>query len=258
MACARPVPPAWPPKMVIAHRGASAYCPENTLAALQAAVRMGAHAVEVDVKRSADGYVVLMHDATVDRTAHNGHGRVRYLAYTQLRALNVGARAAPQPVPTLTEVLQTVGQHLLLNIELTHYDTPWDDLPQRVAAILRAWEQPQRVWVSSFNPLALVRCRRACPQVALGYLVSPRPASVVLYWALRRGLPHAALHPHRTQVDTAWVRAAHAAGRRVFPYTVNRYAELRAMLQRPWVDGLFTDRPDTALRVRAALTSASA
>ncbi len=246
-------PPRWPPKLIIAHRGASAYCAENTLAALQAAARMGAPAAELDVKRSADGRVVVIHDATVDRTAHNGHGAVRHLPYAQLRALNVGDRAAPQPIPTLEQVLTTVGDRLLLNIELTNYDAPWDDLPYRVAALLQAWGRPERVWVSSFNPLALARCRRACPGIALGYLVSPRPASVLVYRLVGRHLTHAALHPHRSLVDTAWVRAAHIAGRRVFPYTVNAYGELRRLLQRAWVDGLFTDRPDVALKVRAAL-----
>jgi len=244
--------PHLPPKAVIAHRGASAYSAENTLAAFRAAADMGAHAIELDVKRSADGRVVVMHDATVTRTAHGAAGAVRRMTYAQLRALNVGPAAHPEGVPTLEEVLDAVGQRLFVNIELTNYDAPFDDLPQRVAALLKAWGHPERVWVSSFNPWALWRFARHCPEVSMGYLTQPTRGSVALYRLLAPWLPHAALHPHRAQMDADWVRRAHAAGRKIFPYTVNRYAALRDALARPWIDGVFTDRPDAGLHARAA------
>jgi len=250
--------PALPPKAIIAHRGASAYTAENTLAAFRAAADMGAHAIELDVKRSADGRIVVMHDATLARTAHGAAGVVRRMSYARLREMNVGPRGRPERIPTLEEVLDAVGHRLLVNIELTNYDAPWDDLPQRVAAVLQAWGQPRRVWVSSFNPWALWRCARLCPEVSLGYLTQPTRSSVALYRLLARWLPHAAVHPHRDQVDAPWVRQAHVAGRKVFPYTINRYTALRATLARGWVDGLFTDRPDIALQARAALAPPSA
>ncbi len=250
--------PALPPKAVIAHRGASAYAAENTLAAFRAAVAMGAHAIELDAKRSADGRVVIVHDATVDRTARHATGAVRRMTYAQLRRLNVGPVAAPQPVPSLEAVLDAVGDRLAVNIELTNYDAPWDDLPRLVAAILSRYAGRVQVWVSSFNPWALWRCRRLCPQVSAGYLTLSRPFSVRLYRLLRHVVPHAALHPHASQVDAAWVRAAAQAGRRVFPYTINAYAALVAALQRPWVHGVFTDRPDVALQARAAVLAQAA
>ncbi len=244
------VPPL-PPKAIIAHRGASAYSAENTLTAFRAAAALGAHAIELDVKRTRDGRVVVMHDATVDRTARHGRGAVRALTYAQLQAFNVGPHARPERIPTLEEVLDAVGRRLLVNIELTNYDAPTDDLPWRVARIVRQWGYPERVWVSSFNPVALWRFGQACPEVSVGYLTLPRRGNVTVYRLLARWLPHAALHPHRRQVDAPWVRAAFALGRRVFPYTVNAYPALRATLARAWVDGVFTDRPDVALQARA-------
>ena len=80
----------WPRPLILAHRGASAHAPENTLAAYELALVQGAHGVELDAKLSADGEVVVIHDATVDRTT-DGKGRVSQLTLAALRELDAGS-----------------------------------------------------------------------------------------------------------------------------------------------------------------------
>src|SRR6516162_9968344 len=105
--------------MVIAHRGASGTCPENTLAAFRRAEALGAHMIELDVQLSRDGEVVVMHDWTLARTT-SGRGRVGARTAAELHALDAGSwfsqAFAGEPVPSLREVLAATG--LPVNVEL--------------------------------------------------------------------------------------------------------------------------------------------
>ena len=122
--------------LVIAHRGDKVHAPENTLAAFEKAASNGADAVEFDVKLSADGSVIIIHDQTIDRTT-NGNGKVKDLTLAELKRLDAGVqfpeKYSGEKIPTLSEVFDTVGKKLFLNIELTNYATPWDNLVEKVA-----------------------------------------------------------------------------------------------------------------------------
>ena len=106
---------------MIAHRGASAYAPENTLAAVNLAVELGSDAVEIDARMTKDGIVVAMHDDTIDRTT-NGTGLLNRLTYEEIQALDAGSffslSFAGERVPTLRRILQEFGNSILINIEL--------------------------------------------------------------------------------------------------------------------------------------------
>src|SRR5512135_1831254 len=107
--------------LVIAHRGSSASAPENTLAAFQLAVEQEADAIELDVDLTRDGHVVVMHDATIDRTT-DGHGRVTELTLAEIRGVDAGAWKAAafdgERVPLLEEVFEAMGQRVLINVEI--------------------------------------------------------------------------------------------------------------------------------------------
>src|SRR5690348_16428729 len=104
-----------PHPIVFAHRGASAYAPENTLAAFELALEQGAAAIEFDVKLSADGHIVVIHDRTVERTS-DGSGRVNRLPLAALQKLDAGSWFSAEfrgaKIPTLDEVFETVGKKL--------------------------------------------------------------------------------------------------------------------------------------------------
>ena len=116
-----PVPITMPARGICAHRGASRSHPENTLVAFREAIRLGAHQIELDVRLSSDGQLVLMHDATVDRTT-DGHGRVADLTLAEIKRLDAGSWKGPEfageRVPTLAEALQVMPQNVWLNLHL--------------------------------------------------------------------------------------------------------------------------------------------
>ncbi len=235
---------------MIAHRGASAYAPENTMAAFRLAEAMGADGIEFDVKLTADGVPIVMHDATLDRTT-DGSGEVARRTLNEIRKLDAGSffedSFAGEKVPTLAEVLETLGPDMLLNIELTNYASPRDILPERSLRIVEEAGAMGRVLFSSFNPIALWRLRGRVPNHQLGLLVG-RATPGMARWLMRCLVPHGALHPQVELVMPATVSASHRRGKRVHVWTVNASEVMEQLLL--WnVDGLITDRPDVAREV---------
>jgi glycerophosphoryl diester phosphodiesterase len=231
----------------LAHRGASAYAPENTLAAFRLAADMGADGIELDAKLSRDGAMVVMHDATVDRTT-NGSGRVSDLTLAQLQRLDAGskfgAQFAGERIPTLDEVIDAVGDRLLINVELTNYTSRGDGLELRVVELIERRGLVERMMVSSFNPFALRNVKRAAPHVVCGLLYAPdMPIYLRRAWLapLVPGLE--AHHPRHSMIDAALVRRAHSRGQKVNTWTVNDAADMRRMID-VRVDAIMTDRPD--------------
>ncbi|MEW6718775.1 MAG: glycerophosphodiester phosphodiesterase family protein [Chloroflexota bacterium] len=240
-----------PRPTIFAHRGASAYAPENTLAAFELAVKQGAHAIELDAKLCADGQVVVIHDTTVDRTT-DGSGRVGDLPLEALRELDAGeffdASFRGERIPTLSEVLESIGRRLWINIELTNYTTPNDALPAKAAELVRHHGLQERVIFSSFNPLTLNRMKKELPRVPKGWLIAPGSWGAWSWRLLRGYISHEAVHPASQIVSPGWVTRIHLQGRRVHVYTVNRVEEIKRLLD--WdVDGIFTDDPLLALQV---------
>ena len=113
-----------PHPLIFAHRGASAHAPENTLAAFLVALQQGADGIELDAKLTADGHVVVIHDQTVDRTTKIS-GRVRDMPLEALLELDAGSHFdvafKGEPIPTLQQVFERMGQEVLINIELSNY-----------------------------------------------------------------------------------------------------------------------------------------
>ena len=217
---------------VIAHRGASAAFPENTLDAFRGAVGLGASWVELDVRRTADGFLAVHHDA------HLGDGR----ALVELRAAEL-----PSSVPSLAEALDACAP-LGVNVEIKNSpnDVDFDEsaaLVEPVIADIRSGSVA--VLVSSFHPPTLDRVRAADPSIETAQLtfdLSNPPRTIER--AVAAG--HVALHPFDATVTAEVVALAHDAGLRVNVWTVDdpgRMVELAEM----GVDGIVTNKPDVAV-----------
>jgi glycerophosphoryl diester phosphodiesterase len=160
--------------LVVAHRGASLEHPENTLVAFEAAVEAGAGAVEFDVRVTADGHAVVMHDATVDRTT-DGTGLVHGLTLQDVRRLRIGGA---ERVPTLGEALTALSGRVAVDIEIKNVPGEPDFEPDRetaVALVHAALDEVSfvgEVIVSSFNPMSIAASRRARPEIATGLLTN--------------------------------------------------------------------------------------
>ena len=235
---------------IIAHRGASAAAPENTLAAFNMAVDLKADAVELDVKLSKDRVPVVMHDATVDRTT-DGHGKVGELTLADLKTLDAGAKKdakyAGEQVPTLAEVFEAVAasRKSWINVELTNYTTRGDGLEAAVVALIQKMNLGRRVILSSFDPFAIRNVRRLDPSLPIAQLTAARmPVYLREAW-LSPFIPHEARHPDHVQLKRKGVAYYQRRGYRVNAWTVNDPADLRDFA-RQGVDGLITDVPDVA------------
>ena len=240
-----------PKPAIIAHRGASAYAPENTLAAFKLALQQGADAIELDAKLSADGQVVVIHDQTVDRTTP-AIGRVRDHIMADLHKMDAGSHFdiafKGEPIPSLEEVIKAVGQLTYINIELTNYASPFDDLPGKVAALVKQHRLTQRVLFSSFNIVSLMRIHRIMPEAPLGLLLAHGRWGFINRSVLGKLVNYQSLHPSLNDANPHLVRAAHDKGRKVLVYTVNKEYEIQRLFQ-DGVDGIFTDDPLLAREV---------
>jgi len=225
---------------IIAHRGASAHAPENTLAAFQLALEQDADGIELDVMLSADGQVVVIHDETVDRTT-NGSGRVKDMTLAQLKQLELGDG---EKLPTLDEVFERFGGQFLINIELKNYTSIFDALPIKVANLVCTYGLEDSVLLSSFNPFNLPRLRSRLPQTRLGVITMPHKAN---FWAWRL-FKYDSLHPHFSDVNQELVSSLHARQRQINVWTVDEPDEI-LRLAGLGVDGIITNDPRRARQV---------
>jgi len=238
--------------IIFAHRGASAHAPENTLAAFELAIEQGADGIELDVKLSADGQVVVIHDPTVDRTT-GAHGRVKDMTLDQLRALDAGSSFAEafkgEKIPTLEEVFESVGKKTHINVELTNYTTSRDHLVESVCMLVKRFNLQKRVLFSSFIASNLSKSRSYLPGVptgllALGGILGAWHRSFVFAFSRND-----ALHPNLKDATQQQIYFVHRLKRRVHVWTVNEEQDMRRLFK--WgVDAIFTDDPQLAVKTR--------
>ncbi len=242
-----------PRPIIFAHRGASAHAPENTIASFELALTLQADAIELDVKLSADGHVIVHHDVTVDRTT-NGKGKIKDLSLAALKELDAGSSFSEkfkgERIPTLEDVFDAVGKRTFINVELTNYKTPNDQLVEAVCMLIKKHQMQKRVIFSSFFASNLSKARSYLPEVPRGLLALN---GLLGAWARSFGFvfgKYQALHPFLTDMTQQEVARVHRLNRRIHVWTVNKEEDMRRLFG--WdVDGIFTDDPQLALRVRA-------
>jgi glycerophosphoryl diester phosphodiesterase len=234
---------------IIAHRGASADAPENTAAAFETAIAQGADMVEFDVRWSAEGTPVVMHDLTVERTT-GGTGAVAAMRLEEIRGLDAGSwfgrRFRGERVLTLEEALAILGPRIRMNIELCADAAPPAGFAARMMRLVEGARLPEPPIFSSFDFSFLTALRAENHETRIAPLfraAGPGPLARAL------SLRPTAVHPRRTLVTPAFMRRLRAAAVPAHAWTVNRSAEARRLL-RLGVNGIFTDHPARMLRVR--------
>jgi glycerophosphoryl diester phosphodiesterase len=232
--------------LIISHAACAGHAPENTLAGLRLALHMGVDGIEVDVRASADGVPVLMHDATVDRTT-DGQGEVSALTLAELRDLDAGAKAPDavfrgERVPTLAEVLEAIAGRALLVAEIKQGGVEGAVLEAVRQADALAWAM---TW--SFDWGAVAQVRQLEPRLPCCLLV-PQAANLqpAVNHALTLGAQGLAVEFPALGADS--VRKAHLRGLSVYAWTADRAPDVRGLIE-AGVDGIVTNLPNTALSV---------
>jgi len=216
--------------LVIAHRGASGYEPENTLRSVEKALELGADMVEVDVHVSRDGYIVVIHDARLERTT-NGKGYVKDLTLEELKKLDAGLG---EQIPTLEEVIQLVKGKARLVVEIKVPGTEKRVLQEikenllEDEALITSFYHPVIRWVKELNP-----------NVQAGVIIASRPVKPA---QLAIDAKANALFPKYTFVDQQMVLVAHKNNLVVYPWTVDTLSEINPLIKMG-VDGIVTNKP---------------
>ncbi|MDO9535649.1 MAG: glycerophosphodiester phosphodiesterase family protein [Bacillota bacterium] len=232
------------------HRGAPEAAPENTLSSFEAAVELGADGVELDVMLSADGKIVVIHDYNLDKTT-DGTGPVKNYSLAELKQLDAGywfsgdfaGEYIPEHIPTLQEVIDDLDSSVFLNIEIKSESPATDGLEKAVVQTIARNNLYERVIVSSFNPISLLRVKLADKRIDVGLIYAPDlPKYLSEGWFISILRPEA-LHPHYDMVNEDYMAWARKKGFRVNVWTVNETAEMAQMIELG-VDGIITDRPD--------------
>jgi glycerophosphoryl diester phosphodiesterase len=215
----------------IGHRGAAGHAPENTLAAIRKGVALGADFVELDVRRTADGVLVILHDATVNRTT-DGKGRIDRLSLREVRTFNAGNG---EHVPTLEEVLKIARGNVGLMLELKA-----EGVAAQTVESVRAAGFTAPVIYASFLHKELTQVRAADPEASLmmlfGGLARASVARAIQYGSSYVGLRH-------DKATRARVDSFHRADVLVFVYTANTPRDIQHALSLD-VDGVISNFPD--------------
>ncbi|MEU7861311.1 glycerophosphodiester phosphodiesterase family protein [Nonomuraea sp. NPDC049141] len=237
----------------VAHRGASAYAPENTITAFQLAGKLGADSFELDVQETKDHQLVLMHDTTLSRTTDaerifpdRAPWRVGDFTLAEIRRLDAGSWFADkydgEPVPTLEETLHEMnGSGLSLLLEIKE-PALYPGIEGRIADELRrntSWLSPGRLVVQSFSWASMRTFHRDLPEVPIGLLGTPSVADLpkLAAYASHINTPYGNL-------SAQYVRRVHSLGMAVFAWTVDDPDIMRRLIAYG-VDGIITNKPDT-------------
>lgn len=240
--------------LVIAHRGASGYAPENTLAAVQKALDMNADLIEVDIHLSKDGELIVIHDATLERTT-NGAGEVVKKNVSDLKTLDAGSwfgdEFKGEPIPTLKEVMELINGQSVILIEIKKGKAGnYQGIEQKTVDLIRELKAESWSIVQSFESEAVKNTYDIAPDIEVHKLIVRDFPFIPLYHdgTFRTGSVYSfdyakAINPYYRLITQRFINQTHKRGMKVFTYTVNEEADIQRMIEMG-VDGIITNYPD--------------
>ena len=236
--------------LILAHRGASGYAPENTMEAFKMAAKMGADGIELDVHLTADGQVVVCHDEKLDRTS-NGQGIIPSYTLEELKAFDFGfhfynGERKGIKIPTLDEVYELVAPlGMIVNVEIKSADPA---IIPACYAIAKKYGMEEKVIYSSFNHFQIAKMKEYDKNAFIAPLYG---FNMLNPWNYCIDICAQASHPNQSQIKLVdnYVEICHEKGIRVHPWTVNTESDICLMLEKG-VDAIITNYPDVALTLR--------
>ena len=235
---------------VWAHRGASAYAPENTLEAFLLAAEHGADGVELDVQLTKDGEMVVVHDEEIDRVS-DGSGFVKDYTLAELKTLNFN-KTHPEyqdvKIPTLREVYEALKPTgMTINVELKTGIFWYKDLEKKVLELTKEMEMEDRVIYSSFNHYSIQQMKKIVPEAETAYLYSDVILNVAEY---AKNTKVDGLHPAVYHVKMAdFLKEYLGSNLNVRVWTVNEKADMKWLID-AGVTAIITNYPDMAVQIK--------
>lgn len=236
--------------VLIAHRGAADSAPENTLAAIRKALAGPAEFIEVDVHQTRDQQLVVLHDATVDRTT-NGHGPVAELTLAQVRQLDAGSWFAPafsqEKIPTLEEVLDLVKGKKKLLIEIKKGEAYYPGIEAATLALIHQHQARDWTVIQSFYDEVLARVWKSEQAVPTHKLLVGKVPWLPVYFdhrlrwgSLDKYYRAAAINVNHHFATRAFIRHVHSKGFKTYVWTVDDPRDINALIDRG-ADGVISN-----------------
>ncbi|MGE5632130.1 MAG: glycerophosphodiester phosphodiesterase [Caulobacteraceae bacterium] len=235
--------------LVYAHRGASGYAPENTMAAFKKAVELGSHGIECDVQLTKDGWLVVCHDETVDRTT-NGKGFIKDMKLADIRRLDAGSwfgkEFKNERIPFFSELLELVKKTgLLLNVEIKSGIILYPGIEKKVMDEVTAFGLQDRVIISSFNHYSVNTVKQIAPVVKTGILYME---GLFEPWNYMKAVGCECAHPFYMALKPEIAKELKARGFMINVFTVNDPNHAKELAEMG-VDIIITNYPDKILDV---------
>lgn len=240
--------------IVIAHRGASAYAPENTHSAFRLAIEMKAEMIELDVSLSKDGVPVVIHDESVDRTT-NASGLVSDFTLKELKLLETGAwfneKFSGEPFPTLAEVLAYTKDNIAVNIEIKTEavtNNVSGGIIEKVLKIVKEAGVQKQVIFSSFDYRVMEHLEQLNPEMPKAILYEKNQSGDMLPSELVLKYRVDAFNCSHRQLSEEWVKDLKSNNIPFFIYTVNDESLIKKIILKG-AKGIFSDKPDVLKQV---------
>ena len=236
--------------LIWAHRGASGYMPENTLPSFQKAIDLGADGIELDIHKTKDGQLVVIHDELIDRTS-DGHGWVKDFTYEELLAYNYNRthlKECPHAdIPTMRQVFELIKPtDLTINIEMKTGIVFYEGLEQDILALTKEMGMEDRVIYSSFNHYSILKIKELNPQAKTGFLYADGTIDMPAY-GHKYGVD--ALHPALYNVQYPdYVQQCRKYGLAINSWTINEPEHIHMACQFG-IDAIITNYPDRAREI---------
>lgn len=249
--------------LVIAHRGASYYAPENTMSAFRLAHKMNADMIELDVQLSKDGIPVVFHDAKLNRHS-NGKGLVSSFLFDELQQLDAGKwfsiEFQGEKIPSLEEVLKWAAGKILVNIEIKKEavsDSPEEGVEEKVVELVHQTDIKKNIIISSFDYRAIKRIKKMDSELLTGLLYDKKSSEKKGLLEMMDDFGADFFHCSKSEMSKKWRAELDGSGKRFMIYTVNRKKAIQKWIGKG-AFGIFSDKPNLLREVADQNLSESA
>jgi len=222
--------------LIIAHRGANSFAPENSLSAFEKALEIGCDGIEMDLRFTASGDVVVFHDRNLYRMT-GFRGRVQQMDLSAIRKYPL-KDVSEHKIPTLQEALELIRDRALIILDIKKESLRKNGFEEKICQILKDFRLVDNVVISSFNPLVLKNIFRIAPQFHLGFIFRSRS-----HIFMSNGTPLRSLHARYRILSTRYVTTLQQQGYRIYAWTIDKADQMWKVV-RKGVDGIITNKPE--------------